>query len=77
MSGIFEDFSEYSRLAEEKASEAFKKRTSRSTSCGSARSSESRAGLSDAQYGLLKEWNREHPEYAMTAKEYMAALKNQ
>ena len=76
ITGIYEDCEEFTRLMEEQLTEKLRKRTARSTYSGSARNSGSRCGLSDAQYGLLTEWNREHPEYAMTAREYMAALKN-
>ena len=72
---IYGDYLTFCETVERKLTEKYRARTNRATGSGSARTSASSAGLTDAQNLFLSEWNREHPEYAMTAKEYAAALK--
>ena len=72
---IYGDYLTFCEAVERKLTEKYRARTNRATGSGSARTSASSAGLTDAQNLFLSEWNREHPEYAMTAKEYAAALK--
>ncbi len=72
---VYGDYLTFCGAVEQKLTEKFRGRMNRATGSGGARTSASSAGLSDAQNAFLVEWNREHPEYAMTAKEYAAALK--
>ena len=75
LTAIYGDYLALCAALEEKITEKLRIRTNRATGRGRARTSASAAGLTDAQNAFLVEWNREHPEYAMTAKEYAAALK--
>ena len=72
---VYGDYLAFCETVEQKLTEKFRARTNRATGSGRARTSASSAGLTDAQNAFLTEWNREHPEYAMTAREYAAALK--
>lgn len=72
---IYSDYLAFCEALEQKLAEKYRGRTNRATGSGHARTSASAAGLTDAQNSFLVAWNREHPEYAMTAKEYAAALK--
>ncbi len=75
LTAIYGDYLTFCETVEQRLMEKFRARTNRATGSGRARTSASSAGLTDAQNAFLAEWNREHPEYAMTAKEYAAALK--
>lgn len=75
LAAVYGDYLTFCEAMEKKMMEKLRVRTNRATGSGCARTSASSAGLSDAQNAFLVEWNREHPEYAMTAKEYAAALK--
>lgn len=72
---VYGDYLTFCEALEQKLAEKYRGRANRATGSGRARTSASAAGLSDAQSAFLVAWNREHPEYAMTAKEYAAALK--
>ena len=72
---IYGDYLTFCEALEQKLAEKYRGRANRATGSGRARTSASAAGLSDAQSTFLVAWNREHPEYAMTAKEYATALK--
>lgn len=72
---VYGDYLTFCEALEQKLAEKYRSRANRATGSGRARTSASAAGLSDAQSAFLVAWNREHPEYAMTAKEYAAALK--
>jgi len=71
---IYADYLAFCTAVEKRVTEKLRVRTNRATGSGRARTSAASAGLSDGQYAFLNAWNREHPEYAMTAKEYAAAL---
>jgi len=71
---VFEDYTAFTKLAEESIGEKIRRRDFRATGSGDARTSAADSGLSAAQTAFLREWNAEHPEYAMSAREYAASL---
>lgn len=75
VASVCEAYKAFRAVLEARLEEKLRRRNSRATSAGSAGNAGSRAGLSDAQCALLADWNRQHPEYKMSAREYAAALK--
>jgi hypothetical protein len=75
LAGVYADYLALTESVWKKAETKFKVKQNRSTGSGRAATGAPAGGLNDAQSHFLSEWNREHPEYAISAKEYAAALK--
>ena len=70
---IYEEYVAFEALAEDSIGQKIRNRDGRATGSGDARTSAAPGGLSEEQKSFLTQWNREHPEYAMTAREYAEA----